>query len=515
MNPELLRNLRLEFSLQRVIAMPAILAVIFASVWFVDAGQSPATRLYIAALIVLYGILFLWGVRKAAGSLAGELANDTWDAQRLSAMSAGELLLGKLLGGASYPLYGAFLCLAVALAASFFDGFNEASILWSTQELRLELLIHTMRAAFTIVLGFLIAAALMNRRLGRTGVSVTLCQVLAVLLVINLQEFNIFPDQESLKAQRDVEESLGLLGPLIRGDTSWYGLVIPGFWFRALTMSLLLFWSLLGARNLLRDELQFRGVRWTLAAFMVFWIVYFGGLAFLDFAWLSDIAESPSLLRKLYPVTLLAWFITMFVSYVVMFLAPKSMGQVQRFIAGVCALDLRAAALDIPAWLVALKIGFLVLLAQCLMVAVFPPSLVVSPSLGQLGEGLALLSNTPIEMFKVMGLAVFGNGADWSVPLGLLGFYGMLIRDLSLVLLLNLSGGSGRADLTALLYLMVLYLGLPALLYVLDLGWHAAYLLPSVRFGDGDAVAVHWLQAAALLALLIWRWRRGISGSAN
>ena len=508
MNPELLRNLRLEFSLQRVIALPVILAVIFALVWFVEGDQSAATRLYIAALVVLYAIVFLWGVRKAAGSLAGELANDTWDAQRLSAMSAGELLLGKLLGGASYPLYGALLCLVVAFVASFLDGFNQGSILWSTQELRLELLIHAMRTAFTIVLGFVIAAVLMNRRLGRTGVSVTLCQVLAVSMVISLPGFNIFPDSETLTAQWDAENSPDLLALFIGGDTQWYGLTIPSFWFRALTLSLLLFWSILGARNLLRDELKFRGVRCTLAAFMVFWIVYFGGLAFHDFPWLSGMAESPSPLRKLYPVTLLAWFITIFVSYLVIFLAPKSMGEVRRFISSLGAGDLRGAALDVPAWLVALEISLLVLLAQSLLVAVFPQSLVVSPSLSELGEGFGLLSNTPAEMFKVMGLAVFGNGADWGVPLGLLGFYGMLVRDLSLVLLLNLSASSGRGDLTALLYLTVLYLALPALLYVLDLGRHAAYLLPSVRFGDGDAVAVHWLQAIAMLSLLAWRWQQ-------
>ena len=40
MNPELLRNLRLEFSVQRLIAMPVILAVIFALIWFTELGEN-------------------------------------------------------------------------------------------------------------------------------------------------------------------------------------------------------------------------------------------------------------------------------------------------------------------------------------------------------------------------------------------------------------------------------------------------------------------------------------------
>ena len=67
MNPELLRNLRLEFSLQRLLALPVVLAVVFALVWFSDWTQHPATRLYIAAVVMLYAIILLWGVRKIGG----------------------------------------------------------------------------------------------------------------------------------------------------------------------------------------------------------------------------------------------------------------------------------------------------------------------------------------------------------------------------------------------------------------------------------------------------------------
>ena len=506
MNPELLRNLRLEFSLQRLLALPAVLAVVFALVWFSDWTQHPATRLYISAVVMLYAIILLWGVRRSAGSLARELSNDTWDAQRISAMSAGELLTGKLLGGASYPLYGALLCLCVALVASFLEGFNQDSVLWSSEQLRLELLLHVLRLALAMVIAFFVATVLMIRRMGRTGVSVTLCQVLVIVLIFTLPGPGVVPGPESVVELANRQGPFAWVAPFVGADTMWYGIEIPGNVFRVLTLSLLLLWSLLWARNALRVELQFRGPRWTLAASMLFFLVYFGGLAYFDFAWLLGSAEEPSLLRKLYPVTFSVWVMASIIAYAVIFLAPKSSNEFQRFSSCLSQRNLRGVVADLPSWLVALDITLFALLAHLILVAVSPASQGAT-DLGELLDGFELVENTPLDMLATVASAILGNIGDWRVPLGLLGFYGLLVRDLSVVLLLNLGSKSGRADLTALLYLVVLYAVLPALLYVIDWDRQVAYLLPSVRFGDGDALAMHWIQALAMLALLTWRWR--------
>lgn len=506
LNPELVRNLRLEFSQQRLVALPVVLTVVFAVAWFADWYPSPATRLYVAAVVVLYAIILLWGVRKSAGTLARELSNDTWDAQRLSAMSAGELLLGKVLGGASYPIYGATLCLCVAFVASLLDGFNEGEMLWSAEQLRIELLLHTLRLSFALVMAFFIATVLMMRRMGRTGVSVTLCQVLVILLTLNLPGPGVFPSPEGAVEAIDTSESFAWLAPFVGADTLWFGFEIPGNIFRSLTLGVLLVWGVIWARNALRRELQFRGIRWTLAASMLFFLIYFGGLTYFDFAWISGNADAPSIIRKLYPVLFSMCILAGMISYAVLFLAPKSGNEFHRFSACLRSGDIRGAAADLPSWLVALDVTLLALLAFAALVALSPDFAGLVDIGDPFGE-VQVVENTPLDMIATLVFAVMGNTANWRVPLGLLGFYGLLIRDLSLVLLLNLSARSGRADLTALLYFAVLYLVLPALLYVIDWDRHVAYLLPSVRFGDGDAIAVHWLQAIAMFAVLLWRWR--------
>lgn len=501
MNPELLRNLRLEFSMQRLIAMPVILAVIFALIWFTD-WEAPAERLYSGAVVVLYVIVLLWGVRKSAGSLAGELANNTWDGQRLLAMSAGELLAGKLLGAASYPLYGAAICLCTAFAATFaFDGNSS----------RQALLIHVLVIALALVFAFLVASVLMTRRMGRTGVSVTLCQIITLLVILYFPFVSpFFIGEELLMEIPDSFDQGGpfiWLSPFVGGGATWYGIEFSQFAFRVLTLSLLLLWAILGARHILRVELQYRSIGWTLPGFMLFCILYFGGLVYLDFAWILGNADAPSTLRKIYPLTLHGFLITLVVAYLVMFLAPKSENELQRFISAIRSGVPRAAALDAPPWLVAVEVVLLAFLAHAVVVA-FSPTGQSDAKLFDLIGDLGPISNTPLDMFLQIADGAVFDPASWTVPLGLLGFCGLLLRDLALVLLLNLGRNSGRADLTAVVYLIVLYAVLPGLFYVLDLSGGLAYLLPSVRFGELDAIAMHWLQAAIVMGLFVWRWRQ-------
>ena len=501
MNPELLRNLRLEFSVQRLIAMPVILAVIFALIWFTELGES-AQRLYSGTVIVMYLIVLLWGVRKSAGSLAGELANNTWDAQRLSGMSAGELLAGKLLGAASYPLYGVAICLCTALVATFgFDGASE----------RQALLVHLLILALALAFAFLVAAVLMTRRMGRTGVSVTLCQIITLLLVFYFPFVSpIYVNEEMFVESADMIAQgspwMWLSAVFGRGAI-WYGFEFSAFAFRVLTLSLLVFWAVLAARNILRIELQYRSIGWTLAGFMLFCVLYFGGLVYLDFAWIIGIADMPSTLRKVYPVLLHGFLVSLVVAYLVMILAPKSENELQRFVAAIGSRAPRAAAVDAPPWLVAVAMVFLVFLAHAVVVAISPP-FQSTFNLDELMREIDYISNTPLDLAVQVVSGVVSNQSSWTLPLSLLGFCGLLVRDLALVLLLNLGRNSDRADLTAIVYLIVLYAVLPGLLYVIDLGSSAAYLLPSVRSGDLDALAVHWLQAVLAMGLFVWRWRQ-------
>ena len=114
MNPELKRNLLIEFSPQRLIAMPLILGLIFAAAW--TAEGRPGVIFTAEVLFAL--LIFLWDTRKAAGAFDSEIARNTWDGQRLSALTAGQIFTGKLFGSTSFVLYGAILILAANVHAN-------------------------------------------------------------------------------------------------------------------------------------------------------------------------------------------------------------------------------------------------------------------------------------------------------------------------------------------------------------------------------------------------------------
>ena len=69
MNPELQRNIWLELTTRRMIAMPIILALIFTLPF---GNATLATFLYL-------GLTLFWGTRQAAEAVASEVAQRTWD----------------------------------------------------------------------------------------------------------------------------------------------------------------------------------------------------------------------------------------------------------------------------------------------------------------------------------------------------------------------------------------------------------------------------------------------------
>jgi hypothetical protein len=106
MNPEFQRNLILELSIHRLIAMPVILLLVFVATGAL-AGEDAAT--YVATG-VLWLLLVLWGGRLAAETVLGEVAGRTWDAQRMSSIGPWTMSWGKLFGSTVFVWYGALWC---------------------------------------------------------------------------------------------------------------------------------------------------------------------------------------------------------------------------------------------------------------------------------------------------------------------------------------------------------------------------------------------------------------------
>lgn len=97
MSPEFLRHAWLELTPYRLVAMPVVLIGVFL-VALLFAGGNWGSDLAIAAVVVFAGIVFPWGNRMIADSLTQEIAGNTWDRQRMSALGAWEMTWGKLFG---------------------------------------------------------------------------------------------------------------------------------------------------------------------------------------------------------------------------------------------------------------------------------------------------------------------------------------------------------------------------------------------------------------------------------
>ena len=113
MNPEFRRNLWLELTPRRMATAAILLALaFFAAALSGGSAWRPAS----VASFIYYVVVVLWGSRNAALSVVGEIRDRTWDAQRLSSLSAAEMTWGKLFGSTIFNWYVGGICLVLMLA---------------------------------------------------------------------------------------------------------------------------------------------------------------------------------------------------------------------------------------------------------------------------------------------------------------------------------------------------------------------------------------------------------------
>ena len=263
MNPELERNLWLELTPGRMIVMAVVLALIFfaaALTQGVAAGPGDVARW------AYYVVVVIWGARNAANSVVGEIRARTWDSQRLSALSAGTMMWGKLFGSTLLNWFGGAICLAVILADLVQNhGFGVAFI-----ELVYYLAIGVIAQA-TALLASLIAA---RRRQGRTQFEVFLYQCTGLAAAV-----------ATYLVWSVADPARSLLLPVQRAEVvMWWGQACPAQPFLLLSLALFTGWILTGCWRQMRLELQMRNGPLVWLGFLLFMGVYVAGFD----AWLID-----------------------------------------------------------------------------------------------------------------------------------------------------------------------------------------------------------------------------------
>jgi hypothetical protein len=256
MNPELRRNLWLQFSPGRLLLAPVCLGLILVSVWIVTFHVYSVVALL--SEWAYYLLAILWGTRRAGDLVAEEVAGRTWDAQRMSALGAWQMTWGKLLGGTSYVWYAGGLALGAHVAARWLSGFppwqgSEAVVLG--RMLGIGLLGQAVGFQTSLVL---LRKQTLHRRLGATASQAA--GLLAAWILSGHFPFGLTPSQT--------------------GPVQWFDWTIEGDLFWLASAYLFLAWSVFGAYRLMRLELQFRNLPVGWIGFALFLMVYFEGLLY-------------------------------------------------------------------------------------------------------------------------------------------------------------------------------------------------------------------------------------------
>lgn len=456
LSPEFRRYLWIELTVHRLVGMPAILGALFYLFWLLDkTGQGGWVAWMAVAAYV--AIVLVWGTRLAAESVTSEVAGGTWDAQRLSSTSPWSMTWGKLVGSTVYAWYGGLICLTVMTVVKLPGSDARAVGLLVSLLLMCGLLAHGVG-----LLVSLLALRKGAQTKGRAAAHYLLGLLAAVpFALLALGPYNPV-DLAFFNGPDRIDRTL-----------AWYGFAVHGTTFLAASLATFTAWAVLGAHRLLRAELQARNLPWIWVAFVLFlmaWTAGFGNLTWRVESLLTVEAVMPEPAFRLFIALLLG----ILVVYVMVITEPKDR----------VAFRLLRASLDRGDW------GrFLCVLPRWSVTALLVISVAIAISV--------LPSPLPHEL---PGL--------WTPDARVLTLVLFMLRDVGLVLLLNLGPNPRRADVAAVLYLAVLYLLLPWLLSAAGIGLMDPFLVPDPTRALAAGLPPVLVQVVAVYAAAWVRWKR-------
>jgi hypothetical protein len=321
MNPEFQRNLWLEAGPRRLAWAGVALAAVYGAAAVLGQDGDLLQALGIAGSVVFVVAGLLWGPRIAGRAVGDEVAQRTWDFQRLSALDPWAMTWGKLFGATSLAWVAAASgLLFLAVSATRADGAGSA----------LQVVVGGLGAAVLLQAGSMALALVGVRRARAEGRSAafrfTFGGVIALFVV------------GSVIARTAPTGGARLRGPLswLFGggpDLHWWGLEAGVGWIAALSLAAFAGWAMLGAWRLMRLELQMRNFPWAWPLFTAF-----AGLWAAGFPHQSDAARWAA-----------AGLVFAACAYASAFAEPAERVRLRQFGAKVRSRDYDAAAFDAPA----------------------------------------------------------------------------------------------------------------------------------------------------------------------
>lgn len=355
MNPELDRNLWIEFSLGRIVAAPLVIAGLL---WLFGNHEPDVPKVVIGTIqSMAYGVLYLWGCHTIAGALPGEMRNQSWDLQRMSALNAWSITWGKLLGPASYQWYCTLVMLIIYLAAL------SAQATGPHQFFKLAVEVPAVFLACGFLAHSISFLCSINTSMARHDFFSTLIGA----------GFGTFALMGSLQY---VGYSTGIGAAMrIPAALHWNGMLVDQTHMAFGSIAFFSFWAVMGAQRMIRSRLQYKNtpIMWLL--FQITFLVYITGY----FDQISTFAEEKSI--ALGKVSFCFFFLA-FTTYMGAFSSADNLSGYKRLVAGLRKHETMDALTSLPPWLVSAAGMILALFA----VFVFPPGSTIADH----KEGLAM-----------------------------------------------------------------------------------------------------------------------------
>jgi len=404
MNPELQRNIWLEYSFHRLLTLPTILGLLFYVVYLSSGEFDMALNLTTKACFVFFAII--WASRQLTDALLEEVRQHTWDWQRISAISPWPLLWGKWLGSTLYSWYGAMISLIVMILSSPLNLQDQVYETFS-----------------------LICCALFSQ-----GISLLIC------LQIFKRDRSLMRFHSHLAHFSGLFSGLFLLAILWSSQNTWfdhwYTLAANSQSFILGSLLVFCFWVMLGNYRLIATELQIRHGSLAWFGFVIFIMFYVGGCMQ---TWLSG----------------MGFIFAMSLSYLMLIMEGSKPTLLRHIKHNIQTQQWKKLFQQLPCWMV----GLLPISFYLIALMFTEPDIKLS------------IANVGVHFFYIALFLFF-------------------LRDVAIVSLIQTRQKSKRNDASIMLYFVVIYALIPALLSALGAMSTLQILIPSPSLSSCLAAAV-------------------------
>ena len=443
-NPELRRNIWLDFSPHRLIFTPLILGLLAYIFKMMEDSAGAGLMFYTACFF-----MFIWGTRSASDTVIQEVNNNTWDFQRQSAISPWSMTIGKWLGSTLFSWYGAIisLCFLIPLQLHLPD----KDIL-------------SINQLFSLIIGGLFSQAL------------ALLLSLQILPQIRHEHSNKTFSYFVVGAFTGmIFTTYCYIAQSSKGTVQWHHQQYNTAAFFLLSYVIFLGWAIVGLYRSFSKELQYQNIPWVWLIFNLYCMAYFSGFGsfFEEHATAQILNSAPDVRSLLENAPLyIAFSVITLLCYLALFTDSLNSMRYRKILTRISENNFTETLQELPWWLISFVLAIVVGIVTSVM---------------------------PNEFM--------GDLKDFSVPIFILTSLLFLARDILLAHYFYLSKNPRRAQSATILYLALLWIAVPSLISLMGLKHLLPAFLPSWGDNTLLAL-VAILAQIGLFGFLCWtRWQ--------